>query len=154
MTIKLLGKASELMGREELHVAVEWWTKKLLSEYTDDAGDFMINAAASWFKDQNRHPWDKPTERSVEKFKLSLLCLSAASFSDGWDESNPNWASANRTLSVDYGPNKILTCALEFAGISATLTLPIKTTMWISPQSVKVRCGHNSAEQVLFPRKS
>ncbi len=143
-------KASQLMKRPELHAAVTWWAHALMGDYVDDAGDFLINATAAVFKEK-RHPWDRPTRESVERFKIALLCLMAAQFAEAWNDEQPNWASGNRNLAVDYEPNLILSTALAFARVAGTLRLPIKTVMWVSPGSVKVRCGYHGEEKQVFP---
>jgi hypothetical protein len=143
-------RPADLIERPELAVAAKWWCNTLLSNFVDDTGDFKVNAFVNAMKGK-RHPWDIPNERNVTMFRDALVGLMAVRFADGWDDANPNFGSANRTLGVDYGPDKILTCALDFASISSTMTLPIKTMMWVSPKSVKVREGYHGKEMEVQP---
>ena len=75
-----IAKVSDLFQREEIRIAADWWAKTLLSNFTDDCGEFINNAFVAVLKGQ-RHPWDIPSERNVNRFKECLKCLMAVRFS-------------------------------------------------------------------------
>ena len=147
---RLIGIAASLMARNEICVAVDWWTEQLFKVARHDAGDPSGRVEMFAMLAQSR--LDRPTERQIARFRFVLTALTTCLCADSWNEDEPKWGSANRTLATDYGPDSTLRCALEYAGISGgNLLLPIKTTLWISPSSVKVRPGYSGKEVVLFP---
>ncbi len=139
--------ASELIKRPELAFAANWWAKTLMSQFLNDAGDWQINAVANW----TGSVLDKPRPEQAERFRTALICLMAARFAETWRENEPGWASYYRTVGTDYHPDAILSAALDFAGVTGgSLTLPIKTLMWVNPGSVIVRPGYHGKEIALM----
>ena len=139
--------ASRLITRPEIEVAVNWWADVLLHGGRHDAGDAKIDMMASWASSKV----ERPDKRVVEKFRVSLAALTACIFVEHWHEDEPKIGSGLRTLSVDYGPDHTLRCALEYAGLrDGYMLLPIKTVMWISPESVKVRPGYSGQEVEIY----
>lgn len=57
------------------------------------------------------------------------------------------------TLSVDYGPDRVLGRLAEECAVS-TNGFPWKTTMWIDKENVSVSSGYRSPEKTIFPIES
>jgi hypothetical protein len=88
------------------------------------------------------------TDEQLTHFQDVLAMIVQKLFIDGDDwtkaKTHSGWGSANRVLAVDYGPCDELRCAYQDAGGQIAVTIfPIKTTMWINPSSVTVRCGYD-----------
>jgi hypothetical protein len=54
------------------------------------------------------------------------------------------------TLSVDYGPDRVLAEAAATAGLANGLMFPCKTTMWIDSDGVRVSYGYRAPQEVVF----
>ena len=138
-----------LASRAELHAAADWWAQQLLGGAFHNSGDATIDAVASFAAGKL-----KPiSEWQVKMFRNALVALLAVRCAaSGWKEDDPNWAAAHRGLHADYGPDCTIRAALEYAMIGdGELRVPIKTSMWVNPGSVKVRHGYGSSVTVLYP---
>lgn len=58
-------------------------------------------------------------------------------------------------IGVDYGPDSILSEAARHAGLPDTgFTFPIKTSMWLAPDSVTVRYGYGAEIRTVWESKA
>ena len=135
----------------EILAAASWWKIILFGRQVMDTGDAKTNEAMNSLL--SNHPWNKPTPEQANSFEEALIALMAVKYKKTWKPENPNFGSANRILSVDYGPDHLLSCALTFANVIGTLALPIKTTMWVNPREVKVRVGYGNEEKIIYKGK-
>lgn len=96
---------------EEIKAAVDWWKKSLASYVLQDNGDVLQTALATWVRE--RQP--KPTAEQVEEFGSALTALMTAVLPKYWDLERPDFGSAceGRCLSVDYGPDRMLSAAAQ-----------------------------------------
>lgn len=130
-----------------------------------------VEAAAKWWADQLRREPDAPADTNggvlmaigrnivqplpaeqINKFEFGLT-MSLLKYLDGkvWDSSDPLLGSALRSVQCDWGPDRILDEAMQYAAIkSASLRFPIKTTMWVNPRIVTVRVGYGAPEITVY----
>jgi len=143
---------AQLADLPEIKAAVDWWASQLEAPVKQDSGDANLNLGIALVSSMGRESF--PSRRSIARFKECLLVAIAVHCQQYWNPSQPDLGSACRTVSVDYGPDMILHIALAAAGVEiGTLTLPIKTTMWISPGEVKVAAGYHGKSVTIFPKE-
>lgn len=137
----------------EINAAVEWWKKALAGFVWQDNGDPVHMAIATWVRE--RQP--KPTAEQIEEFGSALAAILAEIFrKDGsWEKAkkDPHWGSATdgRCLSVDYGPDRVLSAAAQAANIHHGTTLfPVKTVMHVNPGRVTVREGYSGTDVIVY----
>lgn len=147
----------------EATTAAKWWADRLrfgakmesgspavrmmkpAAAYETDIIDVLSTLAAAGAK--------KLSAEQIDEFETTLALIVTRRFcqSDGWKPDNPMWGSACRVLAVDYGACDELRAAYQFAGGGRNdQVFPIKTIMWISPGSVKVRYGYGGQEEELL----
>lgn len=141
---------------EPVKAATEWWAEKLRHVAVFDNGDpsavggmtAILAMAVS-----ARNP--APTEDMLAAFQCSLAERLMARCVSSWRWDQPEWASYQRTVHVDYGPDPILSAACEDAGIQhADSRFPCKTTMWIDPGKVQVAEGYGKGPVTIYPSQA
>jgi len=138
----------------EIVAAADWWASRLRGDRSwIDAGDPELTAEIKASVAVER----KRTSTEVLAFRNALVPALEAHVVPHWDRAkDPQWASALRTVVVDYGPDPVLADAAESAGISRLKTgeLPIKTVMWINPGLVTVREGYGGRQVLVWASPS
>jgi hypothetical protein len=132
----------------EIAAAAKWWADQLRMPPFMDNGDAYQSILGS----TTAVTLPPLQENQIGRFERWLAWLCQTNFSKNWNPSEPDWARGCRTLATDYGPDLTLHFAAKRAGIIGDLMLrfPWKTVMWISPGSVKLRCGYGAQELELF----
>lgn len=128
--------------KEQIAVAAKWWADRLREEAKQDNGDAMTTIFASMVAGAIK----KTTPEQADEFekKLAELLVGHLSRSE-WKEDQPHWGSYMRVLETDYHPCKCIRDAAEHAGICGDCPpFPMKTIMWINPDSVKVGYGYGA----------
>lgn len=135
---------------KEVKTAVDWWSEQLGGRTKQDNGD----AKTEMFHMFASADLEFPTEKQLATFRDSLTKSLMERLPDcGWDVDNPGHGScvSGRCLAVDYHPDLFLRDAANDAGIDRhMLRFPMKSCMWISPGSVKVRHGYSAGDQEIF----
>ncbi len=138
--------AVQLAESPEVKAAVDWWCQRLAGANKQDSGDAKLNLEIGLLRSMDQDKNRFPSMAALARFRLSLTVMLAIRLSEFWNEENPNYGSACRTLGVDYGPDYTIHSALAAANIEhGDMILPIKTTMWIGPGYVKVGCGYRGS---------
>jgi len=120
----------------EIAAAVQWWADQLTSMPSNDNGDPLTSMLGT-LSAMSEEP---PTAAEVGAFKSALATLIA--------DKTPF------SISVDYGPDWILSQALGAAGITNKMRLlPWKTHMWIKPGLVRVAKGYRAEPVTIFPAR-
>lgn len=126
------------MNNKEIiaNIASNWWTKVIVNPKMDngdksEAGLFSNMLAKLATTDINKE--------NLIKFKDKLKELIITNI----DESDKLY------LVVDYSPSGLLFKAAKYANIS-TNNFPIKTTMIISSDCIKVRYGYSASIEILY----
>lgn len=130
----------------EIVAAADWWASRAGSTRNkmDNMGD-TAETSTELFPSllatamQSRNP--EPADEQVILFKESLTMQLVELWNGG---------SGWMTLSVDYGPCRILSIAMEAAEL--TTILPWKTTMWIERGSVKVSEGYGAKHVDIYTK--
>lgn len=121
-------------------IGAKWWTDQLRAKSKQNSGDPLTSMMASWAENEIR----KINPLTTEKLDVFQSCLESSLLAfiqdTEWLEENPQWGSALRTVGTDYNPDSILGSAAARADISK-LHFPVKTLMWLDPDSVKVLLG-------------
>jgi hypothetical protein len=148
----------------EVAAAAKWWADAMSAADTkQDNGDAGQSAFAALCRG-GVAPLS-PSEREVFE---AALCdeIQRYVIRGDWDRAitEPGWASSNRTVGVDYGPDRVLSAAAD--AVLATITdegqrrkndarlsllWPIKTHMWINPGSVMVSHGYRAERVQIYP---
>lgn len=128
--------------KAEIATAAHWWTDQLrnpnkgtLSDQTgaehDPSVELMHAIGTTMYN---------PTPEAIALFQVSLERVLRENL-DALPERYRNVA-----FGTDYGPDHWLGEALDCAGLNrhSMLLLPMKTTMRLAPQSVKVGLGHGA----------
>ena len=133
--------------KEQIEIAAKWWADQLRAGTKQDNGDFMQSALATVLT----HPEDP---QKVNLFEQALKDLLPEHLSKCWDTNLPGLGSYLRCLACDYHPEEALAEAAKIAGIPATCPpFPMKTVMWVNPDSVKVKHGYRAEIQYLFGKQ-
>jgi hypothetical protein len=140
----------QLIKAPEIDVAVEWWGNQLLGKAELNTGNLIGDLLAREARDKLWHPLSPD---QIRRFKYYLKMVLVAAYALSWDIDNPNWGSAIRAITTDYGPGYFLHIALELAHVeNADLRIPMKTTMHVDPGKVTVGVGHGTKLQVIWKK--
>lgn len=127
---------------EQIEAAVKWWGNDLRGPTYKNRRDGEVDDQYVMEKGlaAMARP-DTPDEEEVEMFMDVLR---------GSLEDPETFGRLRPTLSVDYGPGKVLSEALEAAGLDpGRQYLSIKTCMWFGMDGVQVRHGYGSPQEEL-----
>lgn len=134
--------------REQIEIAVKWWGEQLRTRTKQDNGDLMTSVFMSALSG------DGEDLTKVELFENKLRELLPKRLLKCWHVDEPMRGSAIRCLECDYGPDHVLREAAQFAGILPDCPpFPMKTVMWINPDSVSVSHGYGAKPVVLWPNR-
>lgn len=122
-------------------VAAKWWADKLrhIGPGNFNMGDSTPNGGAAMASGTRLALRFQPAEENIDCFEEIL--------EKKIEEIVEEYGSA--ILSVDYGPDWILSKVAENANVS-THGFPWKTTMWISKKRVSVRSGYRAPTKVIY----
>lgn len=147
---------------QEAKVAADWWATQLRKGATMNSvnqeerllnpGATRSQELADFLGQLNARKHQNLSDEGIDKFESFLASAIQEFFVETWDESEPNRGSALRTLHVDYAADDMLSATYQAAGGQIHVNVfPIKTTMWVNPGTVRVRCGYGSNEVELMP---
>ena len=129
---------------EYYEVAAEWWANKLrnvsLSNF-DNGDDSFFNRMAMILAASLAVEAKTPDE-AIDLFQKKLADT-VKKFVESHD--------VRMILSVDYGPDHILSKVAEETGVGME-RFPWKTTMWISQDKVSVSAGYAAPVETLFQK--
>lgn len=125
---------------KNVQVAVNWWANAIANPKFDN-GDKSASGGMASILAMMLSARNTITEEQVKKFKKELAELIVEQLDDSAYTCN---------LSVDYGPNHILSAAAEKADIPAGMNFPRKTQMTISKDKVTVREGDGASTKILW----
>lgn len=138
----------------EISAAAKWWADQLRTKPKHDNGDAthaLLYSLVSAVTKLN------PPE-VADRFEVILRGKLAAQINDGksWYPEEPNRASYNRGVYVDYHAPPVLMDSLAEAGGEGgdMMTFPCKTSMWINPGKVIVKNGYGADEQTIYSGNS
>lgn len=132
---KRVAVSGEISKCGYINAAVNWWSEAIQHPKMDN-GDDGLAMIMMMFGGSNKR---QLTESELQTFREALTTGIT-------DQMN----HAERiTLSVDYGPDRILGEAGYAIGLGQ-FDFPCKTTMWISETEVSVRAGYGAPEQVIW----
>ena len=131
---------------KEAEVAARWWANKLRDRVTvEDAG--LRPEAMKVFADlKEQMPPIAP--ESADRFEAALQQLIQSEFveTESWKQ-----GEFSSFLRVDYWPDRMLSSALQTAGIQPSQSgLPAKTIMWVEPGSVSVKAGYSAQRMNVY----
>lgn len=126
---------------EAAKIGAKWWTDQIRESPPQNVGGFTVSTLAEWSKVVvGKLALLTEQKLSVFQSRLETNLLNLLDKSD-WLEDDPMQGFGSRIIEVDYDPSKELLDAIEAANIS-DLLLPLKTMMWLDPDSVKVSLGY------------
>ena len=125
---------------KQIEVAVQWWGERLkvptFDMGADSRGSMMAEMMATVYHKSE-------SEDTVTMFKQALAKELKRT------KERVEWLC----VGVDYWPGKILSDALEAAGVEVGMTqLPWKTQMWFQDGGVQVSLGYGGERQKLLEK--
>jgi len=132
---KRVNVSSEVSEHGYINAAVNWWAEAIQHPKMDNGTD-ELSMIMAMFGGVNKR---QLTEPELQTFREAL----AKGIMD-------QMAYSKRvTLSVDYGPDRILGEAGCTIGLGQ-FDFPCKTVMWITETEVRVRAGYGADERVIW----
>lgn len=133
--------------KEQIEVAAKWWADQFRHGTKQDNGDGMTTILATVIGSRIE------TASKADAFEAALKELLPDHLLRCWTPEDPSCGSSLRCLSCDYGPCQLLQEAAHRAGIDPFCPpFPMKTVMWINPDSVRVKHGYGAPDQVLWTK--
>jgi hypothetical protein len=130
----------------EARVGARWWADKLRDDFALDNADPEEPEGGRALLDLARDT----ARTDLSAAKIDAFEAALAPRIQGLLEEGAGPYATAMVLSVDYGPSRMLTEALEQAGIRpSAASLPWKTCMWVQPGSVKVGDGYRAEPREL-----
>lgn len=126
--------ADEINASDNIIAAVNWWTEAIQHPKMDNGDDQMALLMAMLGGRSRQY-----TEDEIKTFRMTLANILTEELAH----------RGRATLSVDYGPDYLLSQAGEVIGLGQ-FDYPCKTVMWISNAEVKVRAGYGAPEEVIW----
>ena len=123
-------------------VAAKWWADRLRNvgpgnfNNGDESSTGGMAMALATLLAMN----SQPSEDAIDLFEAKLAETIKKHVED----------RGSMTLSVDYGPDYILSSVAQETGVSSN-GFPWKTTMWIYKDKVTVSAGYAAPSKVIFP---
>lgn len=125
-------------------IAAEWWADKITDPKFDNGADSMAGLFASAMAGSLIQHVTNDTRQKFIDYLVEYIEKELDKEYRGFGPSV--------TLSVDYGPCKILSDAAEFAGLSSN-NFPWKTTMWIDKNHIVASYGYRGKHNYLYSNK-
>ncbi len=135
---KRVDVSSEVSPQKNINAAVNWWAEAIQHPKMDNGDDGLAMLMMMFGGHTSSRQLTAP---ELQTFREKLAGNIAYEMTR---RQNPNL-----TLSVDYGPDRILGEAGAAIGLGQ-FDFPCKTTMWITETEVSVRAGCGAPEQVIW----
>jgi BTG family protein len=141
--------------RREAIEAARWWAQQLtavpeddldVQELLDDPRSLgLLALSRSTVKPLTREEADQYAEALAVGIEQHLAQWGR------WDPAKPHFGSALRSIGVDYGPERVLTDAVDAVGLKISrVAWPMKTVMWIDPGEVRVAVGERGGIETVW----
>jgi hypothetical protein len=134
--------------KQQIEVAARWWADRLRHGAKQDNGDTLAGIFAALSR------VDVDPEQ-VDLFERVLKSVLLVHLVRTWKPDEPQFGSAIRAIGCDYGPDNVLSEAAKAADIPTSCPpFPMKTMMWIDPDSVRVEYGYGARPVTLWATAS
>jgi len=119
--------------KTKCEIAAKWWADHLRKTRDHDNGNEMQSAMMNILTKSNRN---------IPEYKIDYFEKHLAKALEQ--------ATEFTFISVDYGPDMILSDSMNAAKLEGNYLLPVKTSMWFHPDKIKVAVGYRAPIETIW----